>query len=204
MIPLRLFRARAPLITTAFGFTFMVGFYGMVFLMSLFLQEQRGLTPLETGLAFLPVTGFSIFMPIVAARMAERFGPWAPIVLGQAAMAAGLLALGSFAEGASTPALIAMMIPVGFGGGTAMPSTTSLLLNTLPRAWSGTAGGVLNTSRQVGGATAIAAFGALITRLGYGVGMQVSLLVAGGLLLVTLCASFSLRGLGQAHVKHEE
>jgi DHA2 family methylenomycin A resistance protein-like MFS transporter len=172
----------------------MVGFYGMVFLISLFFQEQRGMTPFQTGLAFLPVTGFSIVMPVVAARVAERFGAWVPITIGQAAMAAGLLALSAFAETASVPVLVALMVPVGLGAGTAMPSATSLLLNSVPEERSGTASGVLNTSRQVGGATAIAAFGALIVSLGYNGGMAVSLVIAGMLLIATMLASLRLRG----------
>jgi len=108
-------------------------------------------------------------------------------------MAAGLFALSAFADTASAPILVALMVPVGLGAGTAMPSATSLLLNTVPEARSGTASGVLNTSRQVGGATAIAAFGALVTGLGYDGGMEVSLVIAGALLATTMLASLRLR-----------
>ncbi|MCB1054659.1 MAG: MFS transporter [Acidobacteria bacterium] len=193
MVPLGLFRPRAAATTVAIGFTFMVGFYGMVFLASLFFQEERGLTPFQTGLAFLPVTGFSIFMPVVAARIAERFGAWVPIVLGQASMAAGLVALGVLSATAPVPVLVGLMIPVGLGAGTAMPSATSLLLNTVPETRAGTASGVLNTSRQVGGATAIAAFGALIASLGYDSGLELSFYLAAALLVATMLASLRLR-----------
>ncbi|TNF26021.1 MAG: MFS transporter [Deltaproteobacteria bacterium] len=193
MVPLALFRPRAAATTIAIGFSFMVGFYGMVFMVSLFLQEKRGMTPLETGLAFVPVTALSVFMPVLAARLAERFGPWVPIAAGQAAMALGLFALSAFASTVSVPVLVALMVPVGVGAGTAMPSATSLLLNTVPGEWSGTASGVLNTTRQVGGALAIAGFGALIAGLDYERGMAVSLAVAGALLTATLVASLRLR-----------
>ncbi|MEZ4863841.1 MAG: MFS transporter [Caldilineaceae bacterium] len=195
MVPLGLFQSRAAATAVAIGFTFMVGFYGMVFLLSLFLQEQHGLSAFETGLAFVPVTSFSIIMPTIAARMAERFGAWVPITIGQAAMAAGLLALGTVADTASVPLLIALMAPVGIGGGTAMPTATSLLLNTVPEERAGTASGVLNTSRQVGGAMAIAAFGALVAGQGYGGGLRTSLMIAGVLLSVTMLASLRLRAL---------
>lgn len=194
MVPLDLFRPRPAATAVAIGFTFMVGFYGMVFVASLYLQEARGLTAFETGLAFVPVTAFSIVMPVIAARLAERFGAWLPITAGQLSMAAGLFALAAFAEGASTPALVGMMIPVGLGGGAAMPSATSLLLNAVPEARAGTASGVLNTSRQVGGAIAIAAFGALLARAGYAGGLQISFVVAGALLTVTALASLRLHG----------
>ena len=60
-----------------------------------------------------------------------------------------------------------MMIPVGVGAGTAMPSATALLLNSVPSHQSGIASGVLNTCRQVGGEIAIAPFGTLTVGLGY-------------------------------------
>ncbi|WP_053333294.1 MFS transporter [Haliangium ochraceum] len=188
-----LFRPRPASAAVAIGFTFMVGFYGMVFLMSLFFQEQRGMSAFSTGLAFMPVTGFSIVMPILAARIAERLGAWVPIVIGQVSMAAGLFALSAFADTASLSALVAMMALVGIGGGTAMPSATSLLLNTAADDRSGTASGVLNTSRQVGGATAIAAFGALIAGLGYDAGMTLSVASAGALLVASALLSLGLR-----------
>jgi DHA2 family methylenomycin A resistance protein-like MFS transporter len=193
MVPLELFRSRAVATTVAIGFTFMVGFYGMVFLISLFFQEQRGMSAFETGLAFLPVTGLTAFMPVAAARLAERFGAWVPIAAGQAAMAAGLLALSTVVDTAPVPIVIALMVPVGFGAGTAMPSATSLLLNTVPRERSGTASGVLNTSRQIGGAMAIATFGALIAGQGYISGMETSLVIAGLLLIATMLSSLRLR-----------
>ena len=192
MIPLALFRERIAATTVAIGFSFMLGFFGMVFVVSLFLQEMRELTPFQTGLAFVPVTAFSIFMPMVAARMAERFGPRVPIVLGQLAMCVGLSGLATYGPEASVPVLVAWMVPVGIGGGTAMPSATSLLLNTLPPRWAGTASGVLNVSRQVGGAVGIAGFGALLGTLGLQAGMRASLVIASCLLALTTVASFGL------------
>ena len=93
----------------------------------------------------------------------------------------------------ATPLLIMLMMLLGIGGGTAMPSATSLLLNTVPADKSGTASGVLNTARQVGGLLAIALFGALITAHGYDQGLRLSLSLAAGLILLTLAAAWRLR-----------
>lgn len=193
MVPLEMFQSRTAATPLAIGFTFMTGFYGMVFLISLFLQEERGLTAYQTGMAFAPVTAFSVFMPILAARLAERFGVWLPLVMGQTFMATGLFAVGTFSETASVPILVMLMVPVGLGGGLAMPSATSLLLNSVPMRRAGTASGVLNTSRQVGGAIAIAAFGALVTANGFHSGLKTSFFIAGSLLTLTALASLQLR-----------
>jgi DHA2 family methylenomycin A resistance protein-like MFS transporter len=163
----------------------MMGFYGMVFLISLFLQNFRGLSSLQTGLAFVLVTGFSIFVPVLAAGLAERAGAWLPISIGQISMAAGLISLSIFSRQASNTVLVLLMMPVGIGAGMAMPSATSLLLNSVPGDRSGAAGGILNTSRQIGGALGIAVFGTLIYRQGYEQGLKISLLIAVVFLLIT-------------------
>ena len=192
MLPLGLFRSRVVSTTVAIGFTFMMGFFGMVFVVSFYLQLYRGLSVLQTGLAFVPVTAFSIFIPIVAARMGEWFGVGVPIILGQVCMFTGLFLLSLFGRYVSVPVLILFMIPVGIGAGMAMPSATSLLLNSVSPAISGTASGVLNTSRQVGGALGIAIFGALISAEGYERGLRISLFIGGAMLLMSAGASFHL------------
>ena len=133
----------------------------------------------------------------MARRVDDAPRPRVPITLGQLSMALGLFGLfglagvAHVAHVASVPALIALMMPVGAGAGMAMPSATSLLLNTVPDARTGTASGVLNTSRQVGGATAIAAFGALMASLGPLPGARLSMAIAA--LLLSLSAAASLR-----------
>ena len=69
--------------------------------------------------------------------------------------------------------------------------------DSVPTECAGTASGVLNTSRQVGGAVAIAVYGALLANLGFLDGLRTSLLIAGLLLLATTLASLTLRPASQ-------
>jgi DHA2 family methylenomycin A resistance protein-like MFS transporter len=89
--------------------------------------------------------------------------------------------------------LAVLMIPVGLGGALAIPAVTALLLDSVPADRAGTAGGVLNTSRQLGGALAIAIFGALLAHQQFLDGLRISLMIAGLLLLATTLASLTLR-----------
>jgi hypothetical protein len=57
--------------------------------------------------------------------------------------------------------LSALMALVGLGGPTVSPPATAVLLDTVPHHQAGVASGVFNTSRQVGGALAVAVFGGL-------------------------------------------
>jgi DHA2 family methylenomycin A resistance protein-like MFS transporter len=194
IVPLGLFRSRPVAVSVAGGFSFTVGFYGLVFLLSLYLQEVRGLSPLATGLAFMPMTALTAFVVLVAPRIAARFGPRVPMAAGQLLMATGLLGLCGTATWAPVWLLIALTILIGFGSALAVPTLTALLMGSVPAARAGTASGVLNTCRQVGGALAVAVFGALVAhRETFLPGMQASLVIAAVLLLATAAASMSLR-----------
>ena len=75
---------------------------------------------------------------------------------------------------------------------------TALLLDAAPAGLAGTASGALNASRQLGGAIAVAVFGALVAAQGaFTRGLRVSLLVAELTVLVTTAASL-LRPAGRA------
>jgi DHA2 family methylenomycin A resistance protein-like MFS transporter len=194
MVPLGLFRSRPVAVSVAGGFSFTVGFYGLVFLLSLYFQEVRGLSPLATGLAFMPMTALTAFMVLVAPRIAARFGPRVPMAAGQLLMAVGLLGLLGTVTWAPVWLLIALTILMGFGSALAVPTLTALLMGSVPAERAGTASGVLNTCRQVGGALAVAVVGGLIAhRETFLPGMQASLVIAAVLLLATAAASLSLR-----------
>ena len=75
-----------------------------------------------------------------------------------------------------------------------MPPTTGLVLASVPPERAGTASAVFNTFRQVGGAVAIAIFGALIAdRTEFLAGLQTSLMIAAVLLLATVVSSLRIR-----------
>jgi sugar phosphate permease len=86
------------------------------------------------------------------------------------------------------------MVLVGLAGPLVMPPVTAILLNGVPGHQAGTASGVFNTSRQVGGALAVAVFGALLAnRATFLAGLRTSLLLAAGVALAAAAASLLLR-----------
>ena len=116
-------------------------------------------------------------------------------LVGQLLIATGLLTL-ILAVALEAPVLVLALltIPVGFGSALAIPTITALLVGSVPADRAGTASGVLNTCRQLGGALAVAVFGALVAhRESFAGGMQLSLLIAAILLLVTTAASLQLK-----------
>lgn len=179
MVPLDLFRRRSVVVSMAVGFAFVVGYYGLPFVMSLYLQQSRGLTAFQTGLVFLPMMLSGATLVSFAAIIARRFGSRRVIATGLALMATGLVALAIVTQSAAPVAIAALMALPGIAGPLIMPPTTAVLLNGVPDPQAGAASGVFNTSRQFGGALAIAVFGALLAgSAGVGDGLRASLLIA--------------------------
>jgi sugar phosphate permease len=108
-------------------------------------------------------------------------------------MTAGLALLAVVPSGAPVWALALLMVLVGLAGPLIIPPVTAVLLNSVPRHRAGTASGVFNTSRQVGGALAVAVFGALLADPATVLqGLRASLLIAAGVALLAAVASRQL------------
>jgi DHA2 family methylenomycin A resistance protein-like MFS transporter len=184
-----LFRIRPFRLALAAGFTFMFGFYGMVFLLSLYLHE-RGLGPFETGLAFLPMTALVAVVNLLAPRIAARLGSARTVATALVIMTAGLAALmAAVALDAPIPVIAAVAVPIGLAGGLGVPTLIAVVLDMAPAERTGLASGILNTARQVGPALSVALFGLLIAApTGFVPGMLVSLALAAALALVLAAA----------------
>jgi EmrB/QacA subfamily drug resistance transporter len=194
MVPLDLFRSRAVSVAAAIGCAFIVGYYGLPFVMSLYLQRLRGLSALATGVVFLPMMLIGAFLTPFSARIAEHLGERLLITGGLVLMTAGLVILAFVPSSMPVWALAMLMVLVGLAGPLVMPPMTGVLLNSVPGHRAGTASGVFNTSRQVGGALAVAVFGALLANQStFMQGLRTSLLIAAGVALAAASASLLLR-----------
>ncbi|RDH79727.1 MFS transporter [Mycolicibacterium moriokaense] len=179
MVPPALFRSRIVTTSVAVGFAFMVGFYGAPFLFSIYLQQARGLSSLETGLVFLPMALVGLILTPLAPRLVDLTGPKKPVMAGLLLMSSGLASLICTIGGSSIWVIATLLVLVGIVGPLVMPATTAVLMHSVPIHLAGTASGVFNTSRQIGGAVAIAVFGALLTSsAGFTTGMTVALSTA--------------------------
>ena len=194
LVPLELFRSTNVSVSVAVGFAFVVGYYGLPFVMSLYLQQLRGLSAFQTGCVFLPmmITG-SALTPFTA-RIAERLGSRTVVAAGLVVMAGGLAVLAGAPATTSVWTLALLMVLVGVAGPLTIPPVTAVLLNSVPAHQAGTASGVFNTSRQIGGALAVAVFGALLAGHGGVIhGLRLSLLVAAAVALAAGASSLLLR-----------
>jgi MFS transporter, DHA2 family, methylenomycin A resistance protein len=162
VLPLSLFRHRMFALTALAGLLVNVAFYGLIFVLSLYLQEVNGLSPFATGLAFVPMLATVLPANLLAPRLAERLGARAAIAIGAGLSALGCLAMLNIAPKTSYFALCVQMIVISAGLGLLVPPLTSTLLASVEKARSGIAAGVLNATRQTGSVLGVALFGSLI------------------------------------------
>jgi EmrB/QacA subfamily drug resistance transporter len=128
------------------------GLFGLFLFLTFYLQDTKGFTPLETGLAFLPMS-FSIAptVAIVSTRVLARTGPRPLVPAGMVTAGVGMALLTRIGVDTAyathvLPSLI--LIGVGFGL-TVAPSFA--IATAVPAQDSGVASGMVNTSQQVGG-----------------------------------------------------
>ncbi|UKA64396.1 MFS transporter [Arthrobacter sp. FW306-04-A] len=193
MLPLDLFRSRTVSTALIIAGVTMAAFYGVVFLQSLYFQQQREVTALGTGLLFLPMSGLVALLVPLAARLVTRFGRIAVIVAGQLVMALGLAGLCLLPTDSPTLLVALLMVPVGVGGSFTVPPIIALIMDHVPAERAGTASGVINTARQVGGALGVAVFGAVLAGQNFMDGLRTGLGATAVLLLVLVVASLPLR-----------
>jgi MFS transporter, DHA2 family, methylenomycin A resistance protein len=188
MVPLALFRSPAVVTCVATGFSINAAFYGVAFVLTLYFQRVLGEPAITAGLLFLPMTGLLTVATLVSARVAARWGHHVPV---RAGLCAGTLGMALLAFARGRAGMEIAMVPAGAGLGFALPSLTFLLLDSLPAAQAGLAGGLFNAGRQTGGALAVATFGALISG-SFLTGMRVSMLISAVLLLFSTVAAFAV------------
>jgi MFS transporter, DHA2 family, methylenomycin A resistance protein len=212
MLPLPLLRVRTLGPVALVGLLHNVSIYGLIFVLSLWFQRLRGLTPLDAGLLFLPLTLALAIGTRVGAAVLRNRGPFPALILGHLAAAFGALILGLFGPDVSPAAVALPLIIIGAGAGTTPPAMNLAVLDSVEPTQGGLASGILNSARQAGGVIGVALLGALIGQPLTPAGVQAAEYVAAGVLCLTsglaLAASREWRlanaGLGRSSLSKKE
>ncbi|MEU7895579.1 MFS transporter [Nonomuraea sp. NPDC049152] len=136
---------------------------GGLFVLPLLLQREWHLGPLQTGLAFLPLTVPFAANPLFTGRIVARVGPRRPILAGLALLSAGgaVPAGAIFADG-GYPWLALGLLMTGFGVSYALPALVAAMVSVAPLGTAGAVGGLLNAVRQIGATVGVAVMGAAV------------------------------------------
>jgi EmrB/QacA subfamily drug resistance transporter len=158
LVRLALFRDRAFGVGTLTGIAFGAVPASFFFVLALYLQDGRGLSPLVSGVVFSAVgVGFFAAM-LTAERMTRRMGRQI-LAVGAAVVAAGCLLAAWAARAGTALELAPGLVTVGFGIGMVLVPLTATALARIAAEHAGAASGVLTTGQQVGGALGVAVIG---------------------------------------------
>jgi EmrB/QacA subfamily drug resistance transporter len=143
------------------AFTLSSSMFAMFLYLTLYLQTILDLSPLQTGLRFLPITVVMFFVSAVAGNLTARVPARLLLSSGLLLVGAGLLLMRGLTASSGWTALLPGFIVAGAGVGVVNPSLASTAIGVVPPRRSGMASGINSTFRQVGIATGIAGLGAI-------------------------------------------
>jgi EmrB/QacA subfamily drug resistance transporter len=163
LLPLRIFGNRnfssGVLASVTVGFTMT----GMFFPIVIYLQTVLGLTPLHAGLLTAPMSLLSGVVAPFSGRLSDKVNAKFLLVFGLVALAAGLAWISLQVTPSTSPlALIPALLLCGLGIGFIFSPMSTVTMGSVPREFTGSASGIYNTARQVGGVLGSAAVGVLL------------------------------------------
>src|SRR3954449_12995612 len=164
LMPLSIFRLRTLVGANIAGLILGTVLFAMFLMLTLYMQQVLGYSPLKTGVAYLAVAGTAIVWSALAAQLVTRVGVKRVLVVGMAFLMVGLayftqVSVGGSYAGDLLPGFLIIAVGMGFSF---VPISIAALAGVKPSE-AGLASGLINTSQQVGGALGIAALSAVAT-----------------------------------------
>jgi MFS transporter, DHA2 family, methylenomycin A resistance protein len=195
LLPLGLLRHRAFVIANGVAGAMNLATLGLLFVVTLYLQDVRHDRALVAGVVLLPLfTPLSVLAPL-GGRIVARAGPRPPMLGGliMAAAGVGLLTMSDATTGYLT--LLPAVLLWGLGLAFLTPAVVSAAVSAVPADRAGLGSAVTNTARQAAGAIGIAAFGAIASAPGspgFLAGFHTVAIIAAGLFLLAAAATLVL------------
>jgi EmrB/QacA subfamily drug resistance transporter len=157
LVPFSIFRLQTLAAANVAGFIMGTALFSMFLMLTLYMQEVLGYSPLQTGVGYLAVAGTAVIWANVAAAAVNQVGVKPALILGMALLTIGLLYFTQVSVDGSYWAdlfpgflVLGVAIPFAF-----VPITIAALAGTKPQE-AGLASGLINTAQQIGGAVGIA------------------------------------------------
>jgi EmrB/QacA subfamily drug resistance transporter len=167
LLPMRLFRNRAFAAVNSASILMSLGMFGSIFLLSQFLQNAQGYSPMEAGVRMLPWTAMPMIAAPLAGMLADRIGGRIIIATGLALQAAGLVWFAVIAAAQmSYVSQIPALVLSGVGMGLFFAPITTVLMASVDPKEQGVASGANNALREIGGALGIAVLASVFTANG--------------------------------------
>jgi EmrB/QacA subfamily drug resistance transporter len=135
---------------------------GFLFLNTLYLQDVRHYSALQSGLLTLPMAAMLFVFSRVSGAMVGNRGPRLPLLIAGVPLSAGAILLTQLSLHTSIYYLIAAYLVIGIGCGLVNAPISSTAVSGMPLDQAGVAGAIASTSRQVGSALGVAVTGSIV------------------------------------------
>ncbi len=171
MLPLQFFRRPSFAGAQVAAFAISASFFALFLYTTLYLQEILHLSPIETGLVYLPGTILIFFVSGASAALTSKVGPGVLVVTGLVLVGAGMALTLIIDTGSDWTALMPGLLVACLGTGLFNPAVVAIALGSVPENVSGLAAGTNDAFRQGGIAVGVAVFGAIVpagAALGHG------------------------------------
>jgi EmrB/QacA subfamily drug resistance transporter len=171
MLPLQFFRRPSFAGAQVAAFAISASFFALFLYTTLYLQEILHLSPIETGLVYLPGTILIFFVSGASAALTSKVGPAVLVVTGLVLVAVGMALILIVEKGSDWTALMPGLLVACLGTGLFNPAVVAIALGSVPENVSGLAAGTNDAFRQGGIAVGVAVFGAIVpagAALGHG------------------------------------
>ncbi len=208
MLPLRFFQRPAFAGAQVAAFAISASFFAIYLYLTLYMQEVLGLSPVQTGLVYLPGTVLMFVISGASAPLVQKTSPGLLIVSGLALVAGGMALITIVTPTSSWALILPGELLASAGTGFFNPALSAVALGSLPERHGGLAAGVNDTFRNTGIALGTAVFGALVpaaAAIGHGSGaayvsgLRHALFLAAAVAAVGAVASARLIGVRRSH-----
>ncbi|HVW45596.1 MAG TPA: MFS transporter [Solirubrobacterales bacterium] len=163
LLPMRLFRDRSLSIGTATVMIGFLGMYGVLFFMTLYLQNVHGYSPVQAGLKIVPLSVAMMVGSPVGGMLTGRIGPRLPLAAGLALIGLALLLMTGLGADSSSSSLVLPFVMVGIGLGLVITASAEVIVGNAPIDDAGVASGLQSTAMQVGGVMGTSILGSVLT-----------------------------------------
>ncbi len=163
MLNLRLFANRTFLNASLVGYVSTIALFGAEFLMPIYLQAFRGRTALETGYILLAVAVTSGVATPLAGRLFDKIGPRMIVVTGFIILCINTWQLSQITGDTPIAFIVFLLALRGLAIGLTLQTTFTTSLSSIPLAWLPRGSSLLNSTRFVVQAIAVAAMAAVLT-----------------------------------------
>jgi EmrB/QacA subfamily drug resistance transporter len=164
LVPMSILRVKGVAAADATQMVAVAGFVPMFFFLTLYMQTVLHYSPIQTGIAYLPLTGGFIIAASISSQLFARIGTKPVVLVGAVIAAGGLYWLSRIpVDGSYVSDLLPGLLVASIGLGGVFTGLTTAANAGIEQEKAGLAAGLLNTGQQLGTALGLAILSALAT-----------------------------------------